>query len=391
MGCVIKYKGQSIPEEQFLQYLNKQIAINQLFETDSSFANQVYEALGLKGNNTVRLYRIENKNIPYDESREGIVSKKEIIGGFFTDSPNTVANYIRKNQSTEGINLVYVDVLKSDLDKYHVSKNEYAKNMDVESDNWIIPQNINRNYVDLKDLTKVTGNFMTLSKAKTELSDIINNLPKNEITPQQKQQALQQYSQYLDTIFPDSKVKDIVYHGVTKGREAYNNILQNGFLTTNKSNWSNNKDKQFKGVFFTDLSTATSYGVNLEREIRPEEKDFVIPAIVNVETLLTPKMGLVSGTVTKLRNENSDIKNLGIQGEEGSEGVHENTVVFEPEQIHVLGGKNDIQGFKDYMAFQNSEFAKYGTYEEFRQFITNKSFMEIENRLIETGKIDRVC
>ena len=27
MGCVIKYKGQSIPEEQFLQYLNKQIAI----------------------------------------------------------------------------------------------------------------------------------------------------------------------------------------------------------------------------------------------------------------------------------------------------------------------------------------------------------------------------
>jgi len=46
MGCVIKYKGQSIPEEQFLQYLNKQIAINQLFESNSSLAHQVYEALG---------------------------------------------------------------------------------------------------------------------------------------------------------------------------------------------------------------------------------------------------------------------------------------------------------------------------------------------------------
>ncbi len=148
---------------------------------------------------------------------------------------------------------------------------------------------------------------------------------------------------------PDSKVKDIVYHGVTKGREAYNNILQNGFLTINKSNWSNNKDKEFKGVFFTDVSTATSYGVNLERELRPEEKDFVIPAVLNVETLLTPKMGLVSGTVTKLRNENSDIQNLGIQGEEGSEGVHENTVVFEPEQIHILGGKQDIEGFKEFV------------------------------------------
>jgi hypothetical protein len=48
MGCIIKYKGQSIPEEQFLQYLNKQIAINQLFESDSNLAHQVYEALGFE-------------------------------------------------------------------------------------------------------------------------------------------------------------------------------------------------------------------------------------------------------------------------------------------------------------------------------------------------------
>ena len=33
-----------------------------------------------------------------------------------------------------------------------------------------------------------------------------------DLTPQQKQQALQLYSQYLDSIFPESKVKDVVYH-----------------------------------------------------------------------------------------------------------------------------------------------------------------------------------
>jgi len=132
--------------------------------------------------NTVRLYRIENKNIPYDERREGSVSKKEIIGGFFTDNVDTLANYIRKNQSQEGINLVYVDVSKSDLDKYHVSKNEYAKNMDVESDNWIIPSNINKNYVDISSVSKVTGNIMTLSKAKQDLKFIIDNLPTSQIT-----------------------------------------------------------------------------------------------------------------------------------------------------------------------------------------------------------------
>ena len=48
MGCVIKYKGQSVQEEQFLQYLNKQIAINNLFNENESLANAVYEALGFK-------------------------------------------------------------------------------------------------------------------------------------------------------------------------------------------------------------------------------------------------------------------------------------------------------------------------------------------------------
>lgn len=48
MACVIKYKGQSIPEEQFLQYLNKQIAINNLFNENETLANAVYEALGFK-------------------------------------------------------------------------------------------------------------------------------------------------------------------------------------------------------------------------------------------------------------------------------------------------------------------------------------------------------
>jgi len=134
--------------------------------------------------NTIRLYRIENKNIPYDESREGIVSKKEIIGGFFTDNIDTLSNYIRKNQSQDGIKLVYIDIHKNDLDKYHVSRNEYSKTMDVESDNWIIPSHINRNYIDLSSITKVTGNFTTLSKAKQELKSIIDNLPTSKVTTQ---------------------------------------------------------------------------------------------------------------------------------------------------------------------------------------------------------------
>ena len=42
-----------------------------------------------------------------------------------------------------------------------------------------------------------------------ELYDYLLDNFQEPITPQQKQQAQQLYSQYLDTIFPDSKVKDI--------------------------------------------------------------------------------------------------------------------------------------------------------------------------------------
>lgn len=125
--------------------------------------------------NQIRLYRIENPNIPYDESREGIVSNKDLIGQFFTDNITYVSGYIRKNQKVDGIRLVYVDMPQDDLETYHVSKNPKAPS-DVESNNWLVPNMIKRNYVDLDILPKITGNINSLNLAKQELEKIINNL-----------------------------------------------------------------------------------------------------------------------------------------------------------------------------------------------------------------------
>jgi len=175
LGLDGKTEFEQEPNVEIVDFVTE---IRQLANTDIS---NIQTQNQNKSNELIRLYRIENTNILYDESREGIVSKREIIGQFFTDSINTVANYLKKNQKEDGINLVYVDIPKSDLDKYHVSNNEFSKTMDVESDNWIIPQSIARNYVDLSSVTKVTGNFLTLNKAKKELTEIINNLPEPKL------------------------------------------------------------------------------------------------------------------------------------------------------------------------------------------------------------------
>jgi hypothetical protein len=389
--------------------------VKELFESDSNIANQVYEALGFQGNNTVRLYRIENKNIPYDESREGIVSKKEIIGGFFTDNPNTVANYIRKNQSTEGISLVYVDVLKSDLDKYHVSKNKYAKNMDVESDNWIIPQNINRNYVDLKDLTKVTGNFMTLSKAKTELSDIINNLPKNEITPQQKQQAIQLYSQYLESL--NKPNTNPVLQGnqqeqVKKFAELQERLNNKEFIEGAKTAWESTSALQELGTQeeYNDYIARVSLGILKnpssgeynydskvkdivyhktpfsfdkfekpieERKLNKLNKSDAIFFNFENKGFFRSKEGaktisvIVNTTNNKITNENipyatgskESIKNL-LQEDFDSitvnkTGGNKELLVFEPKQIHILGGKQDIENFAKFVSNSNAKLQSF--------------------------------
>lgn len=139
------------------------------------FIKTIQEFLNENNSPKIRLYRIENPNIPYDDSREGIVSNKDLIGQFFTDNIDDVSNYIRKNQKIDGIRLVYVDIPHDELDKYHVSKNPKAPT-DVELNNWLIPDKIKKNYVDLSDLPKVTGNFNSLKIAKQELKNKIDGL-----------------------------------------------------------------------------------------------------------------------------------------------------------------------------------------------------------------------
>ena len=195
------------------------------------------------------------------------------------------------------------------------------------------------------------------------------------LTPQQKQQALEAYSQYLDTIFPDSKVKDIVYHGSKQG------------VTNTPVNRKN------IGKYFSNSKDAAMwFGSSrfIPENKQNEEEPWLFEESNNDANIQTSIINLINPAkeIDVFNQKQEYPYNDGVIANEGD---YKTYITFNSEQIHILSSKADIQGFKDYMAFQNSEFAKYGTYEQFRQFITNKSSMEIENRLIETGKIDRVC
>ena len=294
MGCVIKYKGQSIPEEQFLQYLNKQIAINNLFNENESFANAVYEVLGVKPANIS--FNIE----PFGKSIDNIdvIKDNEKIGYV----------QISKNNNTKTLTVTGIELKEKGF-----GKNVYLK--------------LQQQYPDFT----IKSDSKNLSESAIKMWDSLVNkqLATKEADKQytlDTQQAQQLYSQYLDTIFPDSKVRDIVYHfSNTKidkpDKEKFSlsaNInRRKGFFGINKNvNPGNN---------FANVEGTISHAMLFNMK-NPDFGDFsVLPPIV-------------------AKNETKD---SAIIKQKGDINYY---AVFEPEQIHILSSKADIQGFKDFVS-----------------------------------------
>ena len=117
----------------------------------------------------------------------------------------------------------------------------------------------------------------------------------------------EQYSAYLDNIFPNSKVKVIVYHGTEQSFEEFNKEIVSHGRTKGE------------GIYFTDnkKSAERFAGISeLDREMLTAEEisKYVKPAIVN-----------------------------------SNKSIEDNEVVVQPEQIHLLGSKQDIEGFREFI------------------------------------------
>ncbi len=93
----------------------------------------------------VTLYRYENPNKSYDATdnpREGIVSKQEVVGQWFTDNISDLKAY--SHMRKPGGRITTVRIPKSELDQYDAMKLEQTKDMDIESGNYIIPDELQK-------------------------------------------------------------------------------------------------------------------------------------------------------------------------------------------------------------------------------------------------------
>lgn len=194
----------------------------------------------------------------------------------------------------------------------------------------------------------------------------------NEILPNHEAEKL--YAKYLETIFPESKVKDIVWHG-TRG-EWYKTEQFN----TNLAGTSSNNKENTDGVYFIKYKQAASaFG----------DKKTIFPAIIDIKNPnIVPLTDFNKSWTSKekysqMKNGDGIIAEQEKSPEEyykealdkyneaqkdedemarrfsrkpgGPEDFYEEQlsttyVVYNPLQIHILGSKSDIEKFKEFVS-----------------------------------------
>ena len=181
---------------------------------------------------------------------------------------------------------------------------------------------------------------------ETKSHDIVNNIFLND--PElSKIGTNDDYIKYLNTIFPNSLVSDIVYHGGTlnpsdRGKDSYTGIFGGKH-----------------GIYFTGSKLrAKSYmkGGNKEYQNRSQ----IFYAKINIQNPIPPKIWnkWKFGLDSISDNEYKIIKQNNYDG-----GIEKDRlscininycsqyVVFTKSQIHILGSNEDINMFKKYLLY----------------------------------------
>jgi hypothetical protein len=144
----------------------------------------------------------------------------------------------------------------------------------------------------------------------------------------------EQYSAYLDTIFPDSQVKDIVYHGSLENISKFNENQHFGTIDQANLRILRKADDEDR---YDDIRIYSALiNVNNSKEVEDVGFDW-------------------SKEIQKAKKEGFDSLTYFNEGENymGSKGNYKYSdnsyLVFNSENSYILGNKQDIEGFKKFV------------------------------------------
>ena len=326
------------PNQQF-DILANTNRIDIVFEQNPDFFNTIYNYLGY---NTTKLSYQEIEDIVYSNHRPLL----------FPDLKSIYLNSARLkgfNISSEKASINFLNRILKEAKKGEELRGGYD---DIRE---LIEAAIDSIYrEDYNKATQLGERALSLlhdDVSRYLIHEGIENMSDLSIsfaTHEQKQQVKYLYSRYLDTIFPDSKVKDIVYHGTDfdflKSGEATWDSIGGFHFGTLKAAQDRINDRLEQTRADEELGFAPKEGVSLYGN------GHIYAAILNATALDgTVDQGHAQNWakyINEIKEGNWDsIEYINNQEDKGSNSY----VVFEPEQIHILGSKQDMQMFKDFI------------------------------------------
>jgi hypothetical protein len=165
----------------------------------------------------------------------------------------------------------------------------------------------------------------------------------------------EQYSQYLDTIFPDSKVKDIVYHGANEPIEGERFIIRKG--ATGGGIWFSGS-RRYAQIQMDRAQPSESL---IGRKLRGAPTMYrVILNIKNPKNFYNSSGALLVQTPREFEKQyDRTVNDAALFHHPNSKkpataDSADQVVVFDPEQIHILGDRQDIEGFKKFVGNENN-------------------------------------
>ena len=146
----------------------------------------------------------------------------------------------------------------------------------------------------------------------------------------------QQYSDYLDTIFPKSKVKEILYHG---GPEQITDRFKLSMT---------DEGAFYNGIYFSNsLDYIQQLGEDASKDVSQ-----ITTAVINAEDNFQVEEPIGYGTGQYWLFEKYD----SIMGKDAGQVVEGDVfAVREPSQIHILGNRQDRDAFRKYVENQKKE------------------------------------
>jgi predicted kinase len=337
--------------------------VSELFDSNPELANQVYEALGFKTKPDVILpigtsgsgkstfiKSLPQKDLVVIEPDAmrveftGDINNKSKDKEIYEEAAKRAVKAIKQGKQvifdttnlTKDKRLPFIEAIKKALPNANIQYKLMELNPELAKQRIKaqIERGEHRANVPDSTIDRHTESY------KQMLEDIKSEPISNfEITPQQKQQSLQLYSQYIDTIFPDSKVKDILYHMTSY--DGKKGIEQKGrFLKPGEKGYQKRDYATTGGIYFTDNN---SYDKDTEMYGSPVTGAYgsaYVSAILNIKNPLID-----------LTKSFGDISKTELKDNDGFVGANESKEigVLEPEQIHILGSKQDIEGFKSFV------------------------------------------